>query len=134
MSHRLCKPRLEAACWGANPALLLVCALFLAALLCLWSGVSQAAGAAGTEANQSCLSCHQKEGMDDGGAKDLGPHQGLACLDCHRGAQHYPHDDLKLAPCQSCHTPTPRPPPAICTPGLPARPVTGPARARPLTA
>jgi hypothetical protein len=105
MSHRLCKPRLEAASWGVNPALLLVGALFLAALLCLWSGVSHAVGAAGPEANQSCLSCHQKEGMDDGGAKDLGPHQGLACLDCHQGAQHYPHDDLQLTSCQSCHIP-----------------------------
>ncbi|MCB2193760.1 MAG: respiratory nitrate reductase subunit gamma [Deltaproteobacteria bacterium] len=99
------KPRVDTACRQANPLFWLGAVLLIGALLWLWSGVSWAAENAGQTGNQSCLSCHQEEGMDDGAGKDLGFHQGLSCLDCHQGAQHYPHEDIRLASCQTCHTP-----------------------------
>ncbi len=80
-------------------------AVLLLALFWGWSCLAWAAAAGSPAANQACVSCHQKEGLDDGGGQDLGPHQGLSCLACHPGAQRHPHEGLKLAPCQSCHTP-----------------------------
>lgn len=105
MNLHPCKPRVGATCRDANPLLWLGTALLLAALLWLWGGVSWAAENGGQTQNQTCFSCHQKEGMDDGAGKDLGPHQGLTCVDCHQGAQRYPHEEIKLASCRGCHTP-----------------------------
>ncbi|MBU4276259.1 MAG: cytochrome c3 family protein [Proteobacteria bacterium] len=99
------KSRVGAAYREANPLLWLGTVLFLGALLWLWGGVSWASESAGATDNQTCLICHQKEGLDDGAGKDLGPHQGLSCLDCHQGAQRYPHEEIKLASCLNCHTP-----------------------------
>lgn len=105
MTLHPCKPRVDAACRDSNPLLWLGAVMLLAALLWLWGGVCWAAETEGQAGNQACLSCHHEQGMDDGAGKDLGPHQGLSCLGCHQGAQRYPHEEIELTTCRSCHTP-----------------------------
>ncbi|MCB2193578.1 MAG: respiratory nitrate reductase subunit gamma [Deltaproteobacteria bacterium] len=61
--------------------------------------------AASEVGNAACLQCHADEGLMDGGGKDLGPHGELSCLECHRGAQQVPHEDLRLTSCLACHLP-----------------------------
>ena len=54
---------------------------------------------------QSCVECHASEGLADGGGLDLGAHAELSCTDCHQGADIYPHEEIVLTSCLSCHDP-----------------------------
>lgn len=58
-----------------------------------------------SEEPRSCVECHAAEGLSDGGGLDLGAHAELSCTDCHQGADTYPHEDLILTSCLSCHDP-----------------------------
>lgn len=72
--------------------------------LCL-TCAAWASQAAPRQASLACVKCHAAEGLEDGGGRDLGPHQQIDCADCHKGAENNPHENLSLTSCQACHDP-----------------------------
>jgi len=77
--------------------------LALALMLATVGPTAASPAAAGEPA--SCLQCHAAEGMNDGGGRDLGPHQELSCRECHQGVAKYPHEEPDLVSCLNCHVP-----------------------------
>lgn len=59
------------------------------------------------EKNAACLECHDEPPLNgEKSYKDtlfLSAHSALSCLDCHRSADAFPHEDLPPVSCGDCH-------------------------------